>query len=353
MNTDNKKTDADGSWISRRNLLKIGIASGSLAFSGYFFLRQLRKYKADKKQAEKPLAVTPVLIAKAKSYGKDIASIIRNGFTELGIQPKHVKGKRILLKPNYIETLAASEHINTHSNVIAGTIEAFYSLGASSIVVAEGSGNCRDTYLILEDTGLVDVIKTYKMPFVDLNYSDCFTARNLGQFTNLRAFALPEELRKIDIVVSMAKMKTHHWAGITASMKNLFGLMPGSFYGWPKNVLHYHGIEKSILDINATIKPHFAIVDGIVGMEGDGPIMGVPKNSGVLVMGYNLASVDATCARIMGIDPSKIGYLAAASTTIGPIDERQILQRGEQVREVQTKFALCDHIPVMKKLIKS
>ena len=82
-------------------------------------------------------------------------------------------------------------------------------------------------------------------------------------------------------------MKTHHWAGVTLAMKNLFGVMPGVYYGWPKNVLHYAGIPGSILDINAAVRPHLAIVDGIVGMEGDGPIMGTPRHAGLLVMGTN------------------------------------------------------------------
>jgi len=72
-------------------------------------------------------------------------------------------------------------------------------------------------------------------------------------------------------------------------MKNLFGVMPGIYYGWPKNVLRDAGIENSILDINATLKSHFAIVYGIVKIESDGLIMGNPKQVGVLVMGRNLA----------------------------------------------------------------
>ena len=127
-------------------------------------------------------------------------------------------------------------------------------------------------------------------------------------------------------------------------MKNLFGVMPGIFYGWPKNIFHWEGIAQSIFDINATLRAHFAIVDGIVGMEGDGPIAGKPKNSGVLVMGRNLVGVDATCARIMGINPQKVSYLAAAAGKLGPIKESNILQRGETVQSVRTKFELLEHI---------
>ena len=49
----------------------------------------------------------------------------------------------------------------------------------------------------------------------------------------------------------MPKMKTHHWVGATLSMKNLFGVVPGGIYGWPKNVLHWSGLEESIADLHA------------------------------------------------------------------------------------------------------
>ena len=115
--------------------------------------------------------------------------------------------------------------------------------------------------------------------------------------------SLPVELLRSDFIVSMPKLKTHHWAGMTASMKNFFGVVPGAVYGWPKNILHVHGIDKSILDLNATIRPHLAIVDAVTAMEGDGPIMGAPRPLGLIAMGRDPCAVDATCARVIGIDP--------------------------------------------------
>jgi uncharacterized protein (DUF362 family) len=140
-------------------------------------------------------------------------------------------------------------------------------------------------------------------------------------------------------------MKTHHWAGVTLSMKNLFGVLPGIYYGWPKNILHQQGIHESILDITATLRPDCAIVDGIVGMEGDGPIMGEPKAMGVLVMGRNLPAVNATYARLMGIDPKKIPLLAASSDWLGPINEGRIAQRGDPIWAHRQNFSLLDTIP--------
>jgi uncharacterized protein (DUF362 family) len=119
--------------------------------------------------------------------------------------------------------------------------------------------------------------------------------------------------------------------------------MPGIFYGWPKNVLHYAGIIPSILDIAAAVRPHLAIVDGIIGMEGDGPVMGTPRHAGVLVMGTNLPAVDATCARLMKINPWRIGYLVGASGRLGPISERHIEQRGETIHSRSQPFQLLDH----------
>lgn len=289
-------------------------------------------------------------IAKVESYRKDVASILRAGLLELGVSPEEIKGKSILLKPNLVEVQIGAEHINTHPLVVRGAAEAFLGLGAGRVLVGEGPGHCRDTLYVLEGSGLADTLYEDRIPFVDLNNDTLTGLRNQGKLTRLKTLILPATLRQVDWVVSLAKMKTHHWAGVTLSMKNLFGVMPGIAYGWPKNVLHQEGIEPSILDINATLKPHFAIVDGIIGMEGDGPIMGTPKAAGVLVMGRNLPAVDATCCRVMGIDPHRVPYLHAASDWLGPVDEKLIVQRGENLAEVRTDFELLENIPAQRGL---
>jgi uncharacterized protein (DUF362 family) len=78
-------------------------------------------------------------------------------------------------------------------------------------------------------------------------------------------------------------------------------------------------------------------------MEGDGPIMGTPKPSHLVVMGTNLPAVDATCARLMGFNPELIEYLRHASGTLGPIQERHIAQRGEAIAPLAQFFTLPDH----------
>ena len=326
-------------WTRREFLL--GALGGGIAASGYSLLLgncTKQEWRAD------------TLIARVSTYEVDIASVLRKGFRDLGLEAGEIRGKRILLKPNLIEPHVGAGHINTHPNVVRGAAEAFRALGASEVLVAEGPGHSRDSFLVLEESGLGDVLVEDRIPFVDLNYESGYAVKNLGGRTRLSSLTMPASLMRADWVVSLAKMKTHHWAGVTLSMKNLFGVMPGIYYGWPKNVLHWEGIDPCIFDINATVKPHFAIVDGIVGMEGDGPIMGNPRHAGVIVMGRNPAAVDATCARIMGIDPRKVPHLKAASGRLGTIRESDIPQRGEKVASVRTNFALVDKIHAQRGL---
>jgi uncharacterized protein (DUF362 family) len=284
-----------------------------------------------------------VFIATAASYTCDLEAVIRSGLGELGIGASAIRGKSILLKPNLVEPCGDAPQINTHPAVVRATADVFRRWDAREVFVAEGPGHCRDAQLVLEQSRMGRMLTDSKLDFVDLNHDDVEFVTNSMKHSALPRLALPSSLRRADLIVSMPKMKTHHWAGVTLSMKNLFGVMPGVYYGWPKNVLHHAGIGRSIVDITAAVRPHLAIVDGIVGMEGDGPIMGAPKLAGVLVLGTNLPAVDATCARLMKIDPWRIEYLAAASGRLGPIAERHIEQRGEAIAGLAQRFELLDH----------
>src|SRR6476660_5796435 len=321
--------------LTRRDVL-LAAAAGLVIGSGLLLVP--KRYFRLPQQAQS-------FVARVPDYQRDIAEVITRGIRELGISSVELKGKRILLKPNLVETALGAPHINTHPLVLRGAIEAFLRLGAASVMVAEGPGHRRDTLAVYEESGLAAVLTEDRIPFHDLNYISGYDLPNAGRQSSMRTLTFPALFKEVDWIVSVAKMKTHHWAGATLSMKNLFGVMPGIYYGWPKNVLHANGIQNSILDINATLKPHFAIVDGIVGMEGDGPIMGDPKKAGVVVMGRNLAAVDATCCRIMGIDPYQVSYLERADNWLGPISEKSIEQRGETISAVRTNFNLIDTIP--------
>ncbi len=158
-------------------------------------------------------------------------------------------------------------------------------------------------------------------------------------YTGLDALWVPKVLRETEVVVSMPKLKTHHWVGVTMSLKNCFGCMPGRVYGWPKDVFHVRGIPESILDIFAAVRPSLAIIDGVVGMQGDGPIMGDPVPSGVVVVSRDPVAADVTGARLMGMDPEKVGYLKEAGRFLGQGRSELIEQRGEDPGRLTTRFA--------------
>jgi uncharacterized protein (DUF362 family) len=141
--------------------------------------------------------------------------------------------------------------------------------------------------------------------------------------------------------------------GMTATMKNLYGVLPGLVYGWPKNVLHHAGIPETVYDINASLPKLIGIVDGIDCMEGDGPILGSRKPMGLIVVGTNLPAIDATIARIMGMAPERVPYLALVDKRLGTIVESQIEQKGEAWRDVASPFKTLDQPHLRRMLAES
>lgn len=313
--------------LSRRELL-LAAAATSLA--------ACRPKPYDARLFSRPSESRVGLFA-ADQYGDGLADVMYRGLQQLA---PPVKGRTVLLKPNMVE-FEEDTVINTHPSVVAAAADGLLRLGATEVIVGEGPGHRRDVEYLLDSTGLFDYIADRRLTFVDLNHDDIVWTDLRSNYTGLRQIALPATVRRVDLVVSMPKLKTHHWAMLTAGMKNLFGVVPGAVYGWPKNVLHGRGIENSILDLATTVRPQFTIVDGVLGMEGDGPIMGRARAVGVLVMGADVVAVDATCARLMGIDPARVRYLAEAGQFLGHVSERRI----EMVAEPLARFATSFELP--------
>lgn len=272
-------------------------------------------------------------------YDAALTDVVLRGLDLCGVD---VAGRRVVLKPNLVE-FDPRGVINTHPALVAAAVEAFRVRGAREVVVGEGPGHRRDNEYLLEASGLAYNLHHAGARYVDLNTDDVREVPLRSRFTSLGSLYLPETVLRADLLVSMPKLKTHKWAGATLSMKNMFGIVPGAVYGWPKNVLHWQGIGQSIIDINATLGiPRFNIVDGIVGMEGNGPIQGDAKHSGVLVFGADPVAVDATCARLMGLDPERMPYLAEAAF-LGNVDEERIEQAGEPISPYRQDYAVLDH----------
>lgn len=337
MNPAEYGEDRRPSTFSRRTWL-IGGGTVAATLVGAGLIRHWRGERAS------------VFIAKGQSYGVDLVRTIRDGLNACGLASESVRGKRVLLKPNMVEPTRDAPHMTTHPAMVLATAEVFRGWGAT-VTVGEGPGHLRDTDLALAESGVGEALDAAKLPFADLNYQEVAWTKNGGKRSKLAGFFFPQSVAEADLIVSLPKMKTHHWVGVTASMKNLYGTIPGCKYGWPKNVLHYSGIPETVFDINASLPRTIAIVDGIDCMEGDGPIMGTLKRMGLVLVGTCPAAVDATICRLMEIDPYAVPYLALAADRLGPIDERHIAQRGESWQPLASPFAVLEK-PHLKDLVR-
>ncbi len=284
-------------------------------------------------------APSRVAIRQAASYQADLSAVLFEALREFKLI---VQGKVILLKPNFVGLDSDNLMMNTHPAVVGAARESFLRLGARRVVVGEGPALERDSEAIVEAMRLREHIGRLPGTFVDLNVDEVHRVSLKTRASRLHELHLPQAVLQADLVVSMPKLKTHHWAGVTLSLKNMFGIVPGCCYGWPKNILHWAGITQALIDINSTVRPDFVIVDGIVGMEGNGPIQGTPKACGVLVVGDDPVAVDATCVRLMDLVPDRISYLVYAASLLGHLKEENIQQIGESIDSVRTPFEVID-----------
>ncbi|HOV48548.1 MAG TPA: DUF362 domain-containing protein [Anaerolineae bacterium] len=325
--------------FSRREFLKLAATAAGGALLGGGVLRGINQFK-------QPAAATVIL--KATSYEQDLYDLLRRGLAHFPVLLRRCAGARVILKPNLVE-YHPGRQVNTHPALIAAAVEALRYYGAGEVIVAEGPGHQRDMELLLTYSGLEAALGQVHVPFVDLNLDDIAAVPLTANYTQLGQLYLPKTILNADLVISLPKLKTHKWAGVTLSLKNLFGVAPGVKYGWPKNLLHWRGIDNSIWDIALAVKPAFAIVDGIEGMEGDGPIYGETVQAGVLVMGGNLTAVDATAARVMGIYPEHISHLMGMRRHGGTVEATRIQQLGEPISVVQQDFAVLPYWAPIKR----
>jgi uncharacterized protein (DUF362 family) len=286
-----------------------------------------------------------VALAACASYDTDVLAALRGAWQDARIGD--LGGARVVLKPNLVD-FAAGPALSgvegypcfTHPRVVQATIHLMRELGAREIVVAEGTTFRRDPQAILDATGFSEMLAREQVQFVDLNYDDMVAIPLRGGYTRLKTLFVAKTVCDADWFVSMPKLKTHHWTQISASVKNLFGIVPGIKYGWPKNTLHVQGIPAFLAELADSLPTRAcAVVDGVVGLEGDGPIFGGAVPSNVIVVGADLLAVDATCARLMGFDPKQIDYLDfAAWAGVGVIDESKIELVGKPLAHLSRTF---------------
>ena len=325
--------------LTRRDFLvgSAALAAGTAVTTPFL----LPKYHSDQQ-----LKRSRVAILNAQQYSQQLDQILAAG---LRLFPIDVRGKRVLLKPNLVDYIPG-DAINTHPWLVLAAAQSFRRLGAKSVLVAEGPGHQRDTQLLLSQSGYEQCLRDERIRFIDLNRDELIRTPLRANYTGMKHLWLPRTVLEAHFIVSMPKIKTHHWSGVTLSMKNMFGVVPGARYGWPKNILHWKGIQECILDLCATVPIHFVIADGIVAMDGNGPLNGASRPLGKIVLADDPVAADATCAYLMGFHPERIVHLNEGSRFLGNSASAFIDQVGETVASPNMPFAVVPEFRYLQAL---
>lgn len=330
--------------ISRRAFLRLALLTGIAAGAGVIYkatepvgFDRWFRWMMRGSVAKYFGASSRVALAACSSYDADILAVLRGAWKNT--TAPNLNGARVLIKPNLVD-YAGNIPCFTDPRIVQAMIRLARELGARQVIVGEGTTFRRDPQAVLDATGFTEMLAREQVEFVDLNYDDLVPMPLKGGYTQLKRLFVAKSILDSDVLISMPKMKTHHWTNISVSVKNLFGIVPGIKYGWPKNTLHMQGIPAFLTELADSLPIRgVAVVDGIVGLQGDGPLFGSAVHSGVIAIGTDLVAVDATCARLMGFDPRQIDYLDfAAWAGVGSIDETKIDLVGEPIMRLRREY---------------
>ncbi|MEG1322732.1 MAG: DUF362 domain-containing protein [Ruthenibacterium sp.] len=219
---------------------------------------------------------------------------------------------KVLLKPNLLAKHVPEHAVTTHPAVLRGAILALQARGVTQITVADSSGglyNAIGMNAIYKQSGLAAVCSETGAAL----YLDCASTQRQTDGKIVRSFNLIQPVLNADFILNLPKFKTHMMTGMTGAVKNLFGTVPGL----QKAEFHMRFPEKEmfgemLVDLCETVRPQLTVIDGIVGMEGDGPAGGAPRDIGVLLGGENPYTLDLALCRMMGLDAMAVPFLKAA-----------------------------------------
>ncbi len=176
----------------------------------------------------------------------------------------------------------------------------------SEIYVVESDASRARPDLIRNWLGISSILDKHGAEWVNLS-KDKWTRKSI-QGLKFHSFKVPETLAHSDLIISMAKLKTHSLTAMSGSLKNMFGCIMTS-----RKTQFHDFLDEAIVDACTAIRPGFSIVDGIIGMGGPkGPVDGVPIHAGVILAGLDPVGVDAACATILGLNPHHIRHLRCA-----------------------------------------
>lgn len=292
------------------------------------------------KAAVEPDANPLIGIGRGEDYGKVTVEAIENAG---GLKDIVKKGDTVLIKPNICTLAEAGSPKITDYRVVREIVSMVTQLGASKVIIAEGTiaGNSFSASFL--SINKYDTIEGVEL--VNLNAfgkEDCYELQPQGSLTG-KALFIPKIYMDADVVITVAKLKTHFQpdAVVSLTLKNAYGVPPGNIYGLGyKDGLHSLGLKESIIDLNKIRKPDFAVIEGIVGGEGYGPLDNTPVKSDIIFAGRDLVALDTVALNFMGFSVDMIPHVKlAGEQKLGISDINKIKIVGADLNSIKMKFA--------------
>jgi uncharacterized protein (DUF362 family) len=239
--------------------------------------------------------------------------------------------KHVLIKVNFITDKTWETGATTDPIVVEAIIEKLKELPVT-INVVESDATMTNADKAYEVTGMKEMCERVGVEFINLRYVKDKVKLDVPNEEVLGSITVPRIVAE-SAIISAAKLKTHSSTGVTLGMKNLFGLLPDKF----KAKYHARGISKVVVDINTVVKPVLTVIDGFVGMEGNGPVDGTPVKMDIIIASRDVVAADSTGCRIMGIDPHSLSHIRRANAKgLGNIDDVEVV--GEKIESVTRVF---------------
>lgn len=281
-----------------------------------------------------------VALLKCTDYDVDnIEKRLREGFELLGgtsfLRTLIPENSKVLLKPNFLSVIEKGSPVITHYAVFEAVVRIVKEY-SDNIVFGDSPGS-GDTRKAAEKSGLMEVADRYGVKFVDFNEEVHVELNNplMYKFWNVAKAAY-----EADVIITLPKLKTHAMMYYTGAVKNQFGCIPGSQKAeWHTKLPDSLNFGKMLLDLNSVVKTSFAILDGIIAMEGNGPRNGTPKRMNTIIMGKSLTAVDSTAVRLIGYENVlTVPFLKVAhDTNWGAVLPEDIEVLGEKIADMKCK----------------
>jgi len=258
--------------------------------------------------------MSKVFIGKCEDYEyRKVEELIFSGMKEMDCLENLIfEGCRVLVKPNLLRGNKPEEGVTTHPAVVEATVRYLMNKGCEVIIGDSPGGPFTEASLkgVYKNTGLAEVAEKTKC---SLNFNVEGVMVENDRAKKLLKMEVIKIATEVDFIVNVAKLKTHCMMTYTGAVKNLFGLIPGLIKAdYHLKMKSNENFAEHLVDICEYAKPVVSIIDGIVGMEGDGPSAGSLRESGVLIISDNPYSADLVGCRLIGFDENIVPTISTA-----------------------------------------